>query len=424
MTATDQTFEGRGGQTATGTAGPITVTGLQNGDTYTFVVSATNSNGIGPLSAPTNAVTPLGPPTAPNGSGPIAAGTNAQATVSFTPPTFTGGSPITGYTVTATDVTNPTSGGQTGAATSSPITVTGLTNGDTYTFAVTATNAQGTGVPSAASNPVVPAAPPAPPQSVVAGASNASASISFVPGPSGGAPVANYTVTATDHTNPANGGQQQSGVISPLTVTGLANGDSYTFTVTATNSAGTSPPSAPSNAVTPKVVPAITSMSETEGPTAGGQNLTITGTGLTGTTSVHFGTATVSSYQVVTDTQITATTPAHSAAAVNVTVTGPSGTSPTNAASRYTYLAPPTVTAISPSSGPAAGGTVVKITGTGFATGAAVKFGGVAATSLKRVSGTAIKATSPPGTAGSTVDITVTTAGGTSTTSSVDKFQY
>ena len=172
MTATDQTFEGRGGQTATGTAGPITVTGLQNGDTYTFVVSATNSNGTGPLSAPTNAVTPLGPPTAPNGSGPIAAGTNAQATVSFTPPTFTGGSPITGYTVTATDVTNPTSGGQTGAATSSPITVTGLTNGDTYTFAVTATNAQGTGVPSAASNPVVPAAPPAPPQSVVAGASN------------------------------------------------------------------------------------------------------------------------------------------------------------------------------------------------------------------------------------------------------------
>ena len=75
---------------------------------------------------------------------------NAQATVAFTPPAFTGGSAITGYTVTA----NP--GGATATGGASPVTVTGLTNGTTYTFTVTATNAAGTGAPSAASNAVTP----------------------------------------------------------------------------------------------------------------------------------------------------------------------------------------------------------------------------------------------------------------------------
>jgi hypothetical protein len=76
---------------------------------------------------------------------------NAQATVSFTPPASNGGSPITSYTVTASP------GGRTASGTASPLTVTGLTNGTAYTFAVTATNAVGTGAASAASNSVTPA---------------------------------------------------------------------------------------------------------------------------------------------------------------------------------------------------------------------------------------------------------------------------
>ncbi|MFN7153611.1 MAG: beta strand repeat-containing protein [Acidovorax sp.] len=75
---------------------------------------------------------------------------DAQATVAFTPPAFTGGSAITGYTVTA----NP--GGATATGGASPVTFTGLTNGTTYTFTVTATNAAGTGVSSTASNAVTP----------------------------------------------------------------------------------------------------------------------------------------------------------------------------------------------------------------------------------------------------------------------------
>jgi hypothetical protein len=75
---------------------------------------------------------------------------SARASVAFTAPVSDGGAAITGYTVVA----NP--GGQTATGTSSPITVTGLTNGTPYTFTVTATNSAGTGPASAASTSVTP----------------------------------------------------------------------------------------------------------------------------------------------------------------------------------------------------------------------------------------------------------------------------
>ncbi|MGO9113900.1 MAG: IPT/TIG domain-containing protein [Thermoguttaceae bacterium] len=83
----------------------------------------------------------------------------------------------------------------------------------------------------------------------------------------------------------------------------------------------------------------------------------------------------------------------------------------------------PTVTGISPVSGYTTGGTSVTITGTGFAGETAVDFGTIAATSVIVNSATQITAISPAETAGS-VDVTVTSFGGTSTTSSVDKFTY
>ncbi|MGO4819061.1 fibronectin type III domain-containing protein [Flavobacterium sp. W22_SRS_FP1] len=83
-----------------------------------------------------------------------ATGGDAQATVTFTAPANNGGGAITTYTVTSFP------GGIIKTGASSPITITGLTNGTAYTFSVTATNSVGIGAASAASNSVTPAAAP------------------------------------------------------------------------------------------------------------------------------------------------------------------------------------------------------------------------------------------------------------------------
>ena len=83
--------------------------------------------------------------------------------------------------------------------------------------------------------------------------------------------------------------------------------------------------------------------------------------------------------------------------------------------------ATPTVTGISPASGPAAGGTVVTITGTNFTGATSVSFGGASA-SFTVNSATSIIATSPAGTG--TVDVVVTNSSGSSATSAADRFTY
>ncbi|WP_231952599.1 IPT/TIG domain-containing protein [Paenibacillus sp. AD87] len=167
--------------------------------------------------------------------------------------------------------------------------------------------------------------------------------------------------------------------------------------------------------------PTIISISPVSGPTSGGTIVTLTGTNLTDATAVKFG-ATAASYTVNSATQITATAPAGSAGTVDVTVTTPGGTSATSAADQYTYHAEPTITNMSPTSGPTSGGTIVTLTGTNLTDATAVKFGATAA-SYTVNSATQITATAPAGSAG-TVDVTVTTPGGTSATSAADQYTY
>lgn len=96
-----------------------------------------------------------GAPTAPGAPTAVAATAgNGQATISFNPPASDGGSPITSYQVIASG------GGPTASGTTSPITITGLANGTTYSFTVQAFNAVGPGPMSAPSNSVTPTAVP------------------------------------------------------------------------------------------------------------------------------------------------------------------------------------------------------------------------------------------------------------------------
>jgi hypothetical protein len=152
-TVTGTSSDGGAPATATvaGNLTSVTVTGLTNGDSYTFMVTATNSLGAGPSSGESNAVTPVGPPGAPTAV--TATAGVAQATVSFTQPASNGGATITGYTVTATSSDGGVSASETGS--DSPITISGLTGQKLYTFTVTATNSAGlTGLPSEQSNKV------------------------------------------------------------------------------------------------------------------------------------------------------------------------------------------------------------------------------------------------------------------------------
>jgi Fibronectin type III domain len=128
------------------------ISGLTNGTAYTFIVAAVNARGAGATKVTPTVV--VGAPTAPKGVGGTSGPGSHAITVSWSPPTSTNGSAITGYIITTRYKTKPV-GTKTVASSARAATVTGLMSGTKYSFVVNATNARGTGAQSPSTPEIV-----------------------------------------------------------------------------------------------------------------------------------------------------------------------------------------------------------------------------------------------------------------------------
>jgi uncharacterized repeat protein (TIGR02543 family) len=226
---------------------------LTNGTAVTFTVRANNGAYTSDTSTATIAVTPATVPGAPTGLT-ATSSEPGKATITFTAPTDNGGSAVTDYVVTSSP------GGFT-CVTANPSTgceITGLTNGTAHTFTAVARNSMGNSVNSGPSAAVTPVGKPSTPTNVVASAGNASATVSFTAPNNGGSAITRYDVEAYDQNGvpitPALTCTLNVPFPTPLACTfanSLANGFSYTFKVSATNTIGASDSSTATSVITP-----------------------------------------------------------------------------------------------------------------------------------------------------------------------------
>ena len=171
--------------------------------------------------------------------------------------------------------------------------------------------------------------------------------------------------------------------------------------------------------VAPYAHATISSVSPATGSTLGGTLVTITGTDLDGSTSVTIGGVAATSLNVISSTSIAAVTPAGAAGLADVVVVTVVGNAIGSGA--FTFVAPPTISSVSPATGSTLGGTAITITGTSLTGATSVTVGGVAATSVVVVSSTSVTAVTPAGTLGA-VSVAVTTPYGAASTA--DAFTF
>lgn len=178
---------------------------------------------------------------------------------------------------------------------------------------------------------------------------------------------------------------------------------------------------APAGAATRR--PSVSAVRATSGTTAGGTRLTVTGLHFAHVRAVNFGSTHGTKVRVLSSSKLQVTSPAHVAGLVNVTVRTTAGTSALRRADHFQFIAPPTVTGVSPATGDAAGGTRVTVSGRGFTGVTAVRFGVAAGTGVKLLSSTKLQVTAPPHPSG-TYDLHVVNRYGSSRATSVDRFHY
>ncbi len=234
---------------AGGTSSPILVTGLTNGTAYVIALRAVSSAGAG---AESNHLTgtPYTYPSEPSPSTIVANAGDRSITVSWDAPNLNGGT-LLNYTATAFSGLSSGSTVATCVTTTLSCTITGLSNGTTYYISLQTENTAA--MYSKRSDPRIPATPsltPGAPTGVAGVAGDGRAGLSWTaPASTGASTLGDYTVWCS-----ANGATYVScGLTSDTstTITGLSNGTSYTFKVTASNLSGTGPLSSASSAVVP-----------------------------------------------------------------------------------------------------------------------------------------------------------------------------
>ena len=230
-----------------------TVTGLTNGVTYTFRVTAKNSFGSSAASAESVPVVVLGLPGVP--SAPVAtAGVRAEVHLAWTAPTETGGVALTDYRIEYRRNTDTvwTSHPHT-ASPAAGIVINGLSTGSTYVFRVSAVNSLGAGLASAISNAVTVIAAPTQPTNVVARAGDKVVNLSWIaPATSNGSAITDYVIEMRKSTDATWTVYADSvSAATSAVVANLANGTTYAFRIYAKNGAGLSAPSAESVLVRP-----------------------------------------------------------------------------------------------------------------------------------------------------------------------------
>ncbi|MEV7973839.1 IPT/TIG domain-containing protein [Cellulomonas sp. NPDC089187] len=169
-----------------------------------------------------------------------------------------------------------------------------------------------------------------------------------------------------------------------LTVNG--DGTQLTVTIPASEAAGDAPvvlilPAGTEDAGSIEyLAPTVADLDPIEGPAAGDTTVTVTGTGFTGATGATLGGAAVLGFTVVSDTEITFTTPAHAPGAVELVIALPGADA--TLADAFTYLddgSGADITDVTPGTSPTSGGGTLTITGTGLAGATGVSVGGVEA---------------------------------------------
>jgi fibronectin type 3 domain-containing protein len=218
------------GTRITGATNPYTQTGLTNGTTYYYVVTAVNSVGEAAASIQVSAIPKVAPSPAAPAAVTVTQG-DGETTIAWT--AVSGASSYNIYWSTTTGVT-PANGTKITGATN-PYTQTGLTNGTTYYYVVTAVNGNGESTASSQAS-CTPSALPVPTGvTVTPGYGQETIAWTAVPG----ATSYNIYWSTTAGVTPANG-TKITHANSPYTQTGLTTGTTYYYVVTTVTSAGES----------------------------------------------------------------------------------------------------------------------------------------------------------------------------------------